>query len=223
MNRSELADILYREGIRPYSYSLNGGRQDDTHVIDRRPEGWVVYYSERGEESSHHHFATEDEACRHLLEILRSSPFNFFQLVAGPLQPEAADAAFHTFLAGNGLSPDDFGPEDLMIDHIPIRPYPQDRRYFIRATRLPDRLRDKPRNMLRATVGRVGIGSGVAGVVVSFPDGQEVEALVPRDSAIEMNLEVGDDLIVMIRPTDVLVLKTDGYGESVESPPGDLA
>lgn len=71
MNRQELGETLHREGINPNAYALFGGHPSEQYVIDVRPGGWVVYYSERGLESDLQEFDTEDAACRFLLERLR--------------------------------------------------------------------------------------------------------------------------------------------------------
>jgi hypothetical protein len=43
-----LAAHLEALGVRDVTYHLFGAHLDDAMVIDRRPEGWVVFYSERG-------------------------------------------------------------------------------------------------------------------------------------------------------------------------------
>ena len=51
--------------------NLFGAHINDMVVIDHIPQGWVVFYSERGSESRLRLHATEDAACRDLLARLR--------------------------------------------------------------------------------------------------------------------------------------------------------
>jgi CYTH domain-containing protein len=68
--RSSLAVILDRAGIRQDAYHLFGAHISDAVVIDHRPEGWVVFHSGRGAESSLRLHHSEDAACRDLLARL---------------------------------------------------------------------------------------------------------------------------------------------------------
>lgn len=71
ITRERLATLLEQFSIPEDAYSLDGGHPSEAFVIDRVPEGWVFYYSERGEENSRRVFADEDTACRYLLaEVL---------------------------------------------------------------------------------------------------------------------------------------------------------
>jgi hypothetical protein len=75
MNRRELKKVLKEEGFNPRRYSLRGGLPDETYCLDEPSEGsWSVYYSERGEKVGARAFETEDEACAHLLHLLRRDP-----------------------------------------------------------------------------------------------------------------------------------------------------
>lgn len=215
MNRSELADILFREGINPRCYGLHGGHADCTYVIDRRPDGWVVYFTERGSDSQHQYFDTEDEACRCLLNHVRADPDNYFQVVAGPLPPAEADAALGRFLDDAALPRRDLGPGDLRMWHVQTRSDPPPRVYSIRATRIPDRLRDRPHNMLNGSIRKVGIGSGVAGVVVELHGGQHIEAVIPRSAAFDLDLQDDDEVTLIIQPSDILLLKTRAYRDPI--------
>lgn len=60
--RTALADYLTELGVSENSYHLYGTRLDDAIVLDERPEGWVVFYSERGGESALKVHSTEAEA-----------------------------------------------------------------------------------------------------------------------------------------------------------------
>lgn len=72
MDRAELRNTLDQEGIRPDAYSLEGGLYEDRLCIDEVYGQWLVYYVERGKRWDERTFSTEDEACRHLLELLRN-------------------------------------------------------------------------------------------------------------------------------------------------------
>jgi hypothetical protein len=70
MNRIELKTMLEAEGIRQNLYSLDGSGGDECMVIEQQPSTWIAYYSERGQQTGKLYFATEDEACRYILETL---------------------------------------------------------------------------------------------------------------------------------------------------------
>ena len=134
-NRQELTEILRREGINPDAYALDGGHDGERYVIDVRPGGWAVYYSERGLESGRRDFETEDEACRYLLALLRDDPTTHFHLVVGPLPPDEADAAFREWLNSAGLTGID--DSDWKMDN-PTLTAGIVRRYWVRGTLLPN-------------------------------------------------------------------------------------
>lgn len=134
MDRCELRKVLDREGINPSAYCLDGGHGSEQYVIDIRVDGWVVYYSERGLESALCEFATEDEACRYLLEQLRRDSTTHFHLVVGPLGADDADAAFAAWLEAAGLT--DIEATDVQVDN-PVLAEGAARRYWVRGTRLP--------------------------------------------------------------------------------------
>ncbi|MCL2582378.1 MAG: hypothetical protein FWE35_07975 [Streptosporangiales bacterium] len=73
MDRTELRAILDEEAILPDAYSLEGGLPEDRLCIDEEYGQWAVYYVERGQRRQERRFATEDEACRHLLELLKAA------------------------------------------------------------------------------------------------------------------------------------------------------
>lgn len=76
MDRSSLREFLNREQIDPRAYGLNGpgglpaGDREERYFLDETPSGWAVYYWERSLRSGEQCFATEDEACGHLLDLL---------------------------------------------------------------------------------------------------------------------------------------------------------
>jgi hypothetical protein len=74
MDRFELRLILARENIDPRVYTLDGGLPVERLCMEQREGGWVVYYSERGLRTGEQVFGTEDEACRNVLNQLRSDP-----------------------------------------------------------------------------------------------------------------------------------------------------
>jgi len=71
MNRSELAEILKREGFRYDAYALDGGCLDERYCLDNSYGVWSVYYSERGLQSGKKEFAIESDACEYFLQMLR--------------------------------------------------------------------------------------------------------------------------------------------------------
>lgn len=74
MNRSDLKTAAQREGIRPESYSLEGGMPPERYVLALEEGGWSVYYSERGRRRGLNSFDTEDEACDYLFHLLIKDP-----------------------------------------------------------------------------------------------------------------------------------------------------
>ncbi len=71
LTRDSLVELLDRAGVPNDSYHLFGAHLNDAVVIDHRPQGWVVFYSERGAESDLQLHHSEDAACRDLLRRLR--------------------------------------------------------------------------------------------------------------------------------------------------------
>jgi hypothetical protein len=70
MTRDRLKRVLDEHGFDPNAYSLFGGHPSEAYVLDNRGTEWVVYYSERGLESSLESLPSEDLACRHLADLL---------------------------------------------------------------------------------------------------------------------------------------------------------
>ena len=133
-SRAALAEHLDAVGVRQGTYHLFGAHLDDAMVMDRRLDGWVVFYSERGGESSltvHH---DEASACRALLGRLTSEDHVFFGLVAGPAPAADADEAFDAWLHRRGIHREDFAPTDWKSDDVPWVEGPYWRRYFVRVT-----------------------------------------------------------------------------------------
>jgi hypothetical protein len=76
MDRSSLRELLDRERIDPRAYGLDGPAglpvedREERYFLEEKPSGWPVYYWERGLRSGDRSFDSEDEACRHLLDLL---------------------------------------------------------------------------------------------------------------------------------------------------------
>ncbi len=68
--REALAGLLEQQGFRRNSYHLYGARLDDAIILDQRPQGWVVFYSERGGEYDLRAHRTEADACDDALNRL---------------------------------------------------------------------------------------------------------------------------------------------------------
>jgi hypothetical protein len=133
LTRDTLASLLDRLGVQPWAYSLYGAHSPDAHVMDHRREGWVVFYTERGDESSLVIFSTEAEACLELLDRVTSEDHNFFELVAGPALPDVADNQFQVWLEEHSLSRDRLTPDDWKAQDSPWRANEPDyRRYWVR-------------------------------------------------------------------------------------------
>ena len=70
MTRADFLALVGKEGISPRAYRLD---RDETeiYVLLERDGGWIVYYSESGEEGSRRRFADEPDALDHLFDLLR--------------------------------------------------------------------------------------------------------------------------------------------------------
>ncbi len=62
------------------------------------------------------------------------------------------------------------------------------------------------RNQLKGKVKAVKPGSVMAEIVVELPDGQEIVSAITLTSAQDLNLRVGDDVVAIIKSTDVMIL-----------------
>ncbi|THV42996.1 hypothetical protein [Glycomyces buryatensis] len=67
MNKQELKAALESAGVDEDAYWLEGGRPNEAYTLERRDNGWAVYYSEKGNRNDEVVFDTEDEACCELL------------------------------------------------------------------------------------------------------------------------------------------------------------
>jgi hypothetical protein len=138
LTRGSLADLLDREGIRERAYSLFGAHKDDAIVMDHRPDGWVVFYTERGHESDLRRHQDEAAACLDLLDRVWNVEMNRFALVAGPAPLDQADREFARWLHARGLRRTDLADADVRTQDTPrVGGEPHHRRYWVRITRIP--------------------------------------------------------------------------------------
>ena len=70
-------------------------------------------------------------------------------------------------------------------------------------------MRLSARNQLNATIDSVQLGEVMATVKVTLPDGQHLTAAITRDSAEDLALTAGDQVLVIIKSTEVMIGKPD--------------
>jgi molybdopterin-binding protein len=63
------------------------------------------------------------------------------------------------------------------------------------------------RNQLKAKVETVTHGEVMSTVRVALPDGQHITAAITKDAAEDLGFAVGDDVIVVIKSTEVMLAK----------------
>jgi molybdate transport system regulatory protein len=63
------------------------------------------------------------------------------------------------------------------------------------------------RNQLNATVDTVTHGEVMSTVRVALPDGQHITAAITKDAATELAFAPGDQVIVVIKATEVMLGK----------------
>jgi hypothetical protein len=135
LTRESLADRFEASGVRPEAYALYGAHSPESFVMDHRPQGWVVFYTERGDESSKRVWATEAEACQDLMDRVTAEEHNYFDLVAGPARTAEAEAQFAAWLKGHGVELADLAEAEWKADDVPwVAGEPYSRRYFVRRT-----------------------------------------------------------------------------------------
>lgn len=66
------------------------------------------------------------------------------------------------------------------------------------------------RNQLRGKIKSVKQGSVMAEVVIELVGGQEVVSAITVGSVQELGLKVGDDVVAIIKSTDVMILSQAG-------------
>jgi hypothetical protein len=71
MTTAQMASLLRRAGVPDWFYVTDGGLGAGECVgIERGPNGWSIYYSERGSKSPLETCATEDAACRAMVRVV---------------------------------------------------------------------------------------------------------------------------------------------------------
>jgi molybdopterin-binding protein len=63
------------------------------------------------------------------------------------------------------------------------------------------------RNQLKATVKSVKLGTVMAEVIVELADGQQMVSAITSTSAEGLNLQAGDEVLVIIKSTEVMIGK----------------
>lgn len=74
-------------------------------------------------------------------------------------------------------------------------------------TRNGTHLQLSARNQLTAEVASVTHGEVMSTVRVALPDGQQITAAITKDAAEELGLAPGDDVVVVIKSTEVMLAK----------------
>ncbi len=70
-------------------------------------------------------------------------------------------------------------------------------------------MRLSARNQLKATIDEVNHGEVMSTINVSLPDGQKLTAAITKQSAEDLELAPGDDVLVVIKSTEVMIGKPD--------------
>lgn len=63
------------------------------------------------------------------------------------------------------------------------------------------------RNQLKGRIKTVRSGETMAEVVVVLPDGQEITSIITRESVEHLHLQVGDNVLAIIKSTEVMIGK----------------
>jgi PadR family transcriptional regulator AphA len=71
----------------------------------------------------------------------------------------------------------------------------------------PLRLRLSARNQLTATVSSIVVGEVMATVRTTLPDGQNLTATITKDAVRDLDLVVGDEVVVVVKATEVMIGK----------------
>jgi molybdopterin-binding protein len=64
-------------------------------------------------------------------------------------------------------------------------------------------------NQLKAKVAAVRLGEVMSTVQVTLPDGQLITAAITKASVQDLDVKVGDDVLVIIKSTEVMIAKED--------------
>jgi molybdopterin-binding protein len=70
-------------------------------------------------------------------------------------------------------------------------------------------VRFSARNQLKAKVTSVKLGTVMAEVVVELADGQQIVSAITRTSAEELGLKEGDEVLAIIKSTEVMIGKNE--------------
>jgi molybdopterin-binding protein len=65
------------------------------------------------------------------------------------------------------------------------------------------------RNQLKGKVKAIKLGEVMAEVVVELPDGQQIVSAITRSSVEGLNLKDGDDVLAVIKSTEVMIGKEE--------------
>lgn len=76
MTLVELETALADSGVPQAAYSLVGGLPNEAYCLEQLPDGWRVYYSERGSRTGVKCFGTEDEACDYFFRLVTGAQGN---------------------------------------------------------------------------------------------------------------------------------------------------
>ncbi len=63
------------------------------------------------------------------------------------------------------------------------------------------------RNQLTGTVKTIKLGTVMAEVIVELPGGQEIVSAITRSSAETLKLQAGDQVVAIIKSTEVMIGK----------------
>ncbi len=63
------------------------------------------------------------------------------------------------------------------------------------------------RNQLKGTIKSVKLGTVMAEIIVELPDGQEIVSAITRSSAEALHLQAGDQVVAIIKSTEVIIGK----------------
>ena len=64
-------------------------------------------------------------------------------------------------------------------------------------------------NQLKAQVDKVTLGEVMSTVEVTLPDGQRLTAAITKASVQDLEVQEGDDVLVIIKSTEVMIAKDD--------------
>ena len=85
--------------------------------------------------------------------------------------------------------------------------------YALHPDRVPRPTKEKPdmrlsaRNQLRAMVSEVTHGEVMSSIKMTLPDGQALTAAITKEAAEDLDFAPGDDVVVIIKSTEVIVAK----------------